>query len=164
LRLARTLLSCSIVALALALIAAAPASAQTPRPGQLGVAAGGGLHELTAEELAAELDVARDAGARWLRFDVNWDVVQAGGPDSWAWEPFDRIVEGARARGLKVLGTIWYTPAWARPRTRPCTGRPPSPRTTDASRPPWPSGTGRSASTTGRSGTSRTSRTRGPAG
>ena len=125
LRLARTLLSCSIVALALALIAAAPASAQTPRPGQLGVAAGGGLHELTAEELAAELDVARDAGARWLRFDVNWDVVQAGGPDSWAWEPFDRIVEGARARGLKVLGTIWYTPAWARPQDTPV-HRPPT--------------------------------------
>ncbi len=104
-----------LLGLALALAAPASAAAQTPRPGQLGLAAGGGLHELTEEELAAELDVARDAGARWLRFDVNWDVIQAGGPDAWAWEPFDRIVEGARARGLKVLGTIWYTPAWARP-------------------------------------------------
>jgi len=109
----------------LALIVPAPASAETPRPGQLGVAASGGFHELSAEELAAELDVARDAGARWLRVDVNWDVVQAGGPDSWDWDAFDRIVEGARARGLKVLGTIWYTPAWARPPGTPV-HRPPT--------------------------------------
>lgn len=124
-RLARTLRLCGLGALALALAAPVSASAQTPRPGQLALATNGGMHELSDEEIAAELDVARDAGARWVRFDLNWAVIQEEGRESWRWEPFDRMIEGARARGLNVLGTIWYTPAWARPPDTPA-HRPPT--------------------------------------
>ena len=105
---------CAVAVLAFALAAPGSAAAQAPRAGQLGVAASGGLHNL-----AAELDVARDAGARWVRFDLNWAVVQDGGMHRWNWAPFDRVVRAARARNLKVLGTIWYTPDWARPRGSP---------------------------------------------
>src|SRR5204863_67065 len=31
------------------------------------------------------------------------------------WAPLDRITASARARGVSVLGTILYTPPWARP-------------------------------------------------
>ena len=85
--------------------------------GHYGIAAGGNLHNLRPEELAHELDVYRAAGSRWIRIDVNWEVIQHAGPSSYNWEPFDRIVRGAGERGLQVLATIIYTPAWARPGT-----------------------------------------------
>jgi hypothetical protein len=115
-------------ALLAAALLAGPAAAGNPRAGQLGVAASGGIHNLAADELGRELDVARSAGARWLRFDLNWAVVQAGGKSSWNWAPFDRVVRAARARNLKVLGTIWYTPGWARPAGTPPHRAPTNPR------------------------------------
>jgi hypothetical protein len=114
-----------LAVLALALAAPGSASAQAPRPAQLGVAASGGLHNFSASEIGRELDIARDAGARWIRFDMNWAVVQDAGKHRWNWAPFDRVVRAARARNLKVLGTIWYTPAWARPGGTPA-HRPPT--------------------------------------
>jgi hypothetical protein len=42
-------------------------------------------------------------------------VVQSGGPAYYNWTSFDNVVNGARARGLAVLGGMLYTPAWARP-------------------------------------------------
>jgi hypothetical protein len=47
--------------------------------------------------------------------DINWATIQDHGPASYNWAPIDRVVQGATARGLKVLGTINYTPGWARP-------------------------------------------------
>jgi polysaccharide biosynthesis protein PslG len=54
-------------------------------------------------------------GAQIVRFDVNWVSIQAGGPTSYNWAPFDAVVQGLNARGMKALGVIAYTPAWARP-------------------------------------------------
>jgi hypothetical protein len=112
-----TAIACLLVLAAA--FSAAPAAAQNPRANQLGLGANGGLHNLSANEIGAELDVARGAGARWIRFDLNWAVVQAAGRNRWNWAPFDRVIRAARARNLKVLGTIWYTPDWARPKGTP---------------------------------------------
>ena len=58
------------------------------------------------------LDVTRDAGCRWVRIDLNWlDVEPTQGAASFAL--FDTIVDQAAARGLSVLATVGYTPAWA---------------------------------------------------
>ena len=103
-----------LVIVLLAVIGPASASA-TPRAGQLGIAAAGAMHNYSPDVLARELDGYRAVGARWIRVDVNWNVVQAQGPRSWNWAPFDRVILGARGRGIKVLGMIGYTPAWARP-------------------------------------------------
>ena len=62
-----------------------------------------------------DLDTIQGAHARWLRFDINWAVIQGGGPSSYDWAPFDRVVQGAVARGINPLGVIAYTPSWARP-------------------------------------------------
>lgn len=58
------------------------------------------------------LDITRDAHLGWVRIDLNWLDAQptAAAPD---FTRFDAIVDGANARGLKVLATIGYTPAWA---------------------------------------------------
>jgi hypothetical protein len=60
------------------------------------------------------LDTVRATGARWVRFDFYWSGVQATAT-SWSWGQIDRVVSAARARGLSVLPTLAYTPAWARP-------------------------------------------------
>lgn len=82
--------------------------------GAAGFAEGSSLPDRTDAELAAELDGMVASGARLLRIDVDWWLVQET-PTAWNWGPIDRIVDAARARGLAVLGMIGYTPPWARP-------------------------------------------------
>jgi polysaccharide biosynthesis protein PslG len=86
------------------------------RPGsRLGIAAGGNIQNLPAAERGRYLQNVSRAGARWLRFDLNWAMIQRKGRRSYDWAPFDRVVSSARRRGLAVLGTLLYTPSWARP-------------------------------------------------
>jgi len=111
------------VALATASVAAArPAGGANPSPpaaaadvrGGIGIAAGGELQYLTPADLARELDGYARVGAAWIRFDFNWSGIerQKGVYD---WSRHDAVVDAATARGLRVLGLIAYTPAWARP-------------------------------------------------
>jgi polysaccharide biosynthesis protein PslG len=60
------------------------------------------------------LDSMVAAGARWIRFDVKWEVIQHHGPAGYDFERYDELVAAARARGLQVLGTLAYAPRWAR--------------------------------------------------
>jgi hypothetical protein len=96
--------------------APAPAPSGNPFGADMpGFAGGGSMHNLDATSLGRDLDAMKQAGGHWLRFDINWNVVQYGGPTSWNWAPMDRVISAANARGLKVLGIITYTPPWARP-------------------------------------------------
>jgi len=45
---------------------------------------------------------------------VNWNVIQYSGPTSYNWAAFDNVANAARARGIKVLAVIDYSPPWAR--------------------------------------------------
>jgi hypothetical protein len=84
-------------------------------PELFGIVAGGGFHNEDPATLGRDLDAFQRLHAAWLRVDVNWAMIQAAGPGSYNWEPIDRIVQGATARGINVLGTITFTPGWARP-------------------------------------------------
>jgi polysaccharide biosynthesis protein PslG len=84
-------------------------------PELFGVVTGGGFHNEDPATLGRDLDAFQQLHARWLRVDVNWAMIQAGGPGSYNWEPIDRIVQGATARSINVLASIDFTPAWARP-------------------------------------------------
>jgi hypothetical protein len=66
-------------------------------------------------DLNSDFDAIAATGAQWVRFDFMWGVVQSNGPNSWDWSTIDRGVNAAKARGLKVLATLAYTPPWARP-------------------------------------------------
>ena len=93
-----------------------------PRGNRVGISPGAEILSLSKVDQARELDEIASTGARWLRVDVPWPALQPR-PSVWNWSPFDRIVSGARARGLKVLGLLSYAPSWAR---RPSAGgRPP---------------------------------------
>jgi hypothetical protein len=64
-------------------------------------------------DLNRELDSMVRSGAQWLRIDIDWPSIQPT-PGVWNWQPTDRVLNGARSRGLQVLGTLAYTPPWAR--------------------------------------------------
>jgi polysaccharide biosynthesis protein PslG len=80
-----------------------------------GIALGGAIQNESEASLAQDFDAIGSSGARWIRMDINWDLIQRGGAASYNWAPFDRVVSAAQARGLNVLATILYTPPWARP-------------------------------------------------
>jgi len=80
-----------------------------------GVALGGAIQNESASDLARDFDAVASSGARWVRIDINWDLIQRAGPSTYNWAPFDRVVSAARARGLNVLAIVLYTPPWARP-------------------------------------------------
>jgi hypothetical protein len=109
----------SLVAASFCMLAAAThARAAVPNsfgPEMFGISTGGAIQNEDAATLARDLDVIAEAGARWVRIDINWAQIQSRGPSSYDWGAIDRVVQGATARGMKVLGIIAYTPSWARP-------------------------------------------------
>jgi len=69
---------------------------------------------LSATAINQKLTAIKATGATWLRYDLSWDSVQAGGPSSYDWSESDAITTAAEAHGLKVLMIIDFVPAWAR--------------------------------------------------
>jgi len=106
-----------VAAIAAAMLALPAAASAANSMGQdiYGISAGGALQNEDATTLARDLDAMQAVGARWVRVDINWAQIQSGGPSSYSWGPIDSVVQGATARGIKVLGVIVYTPSWARP-------------------------------------------------
>ncbi|WP_083976662.1 cellulase family glycosylhydrolase [Kitasatospora azatica] len=93
----------------------APSSLSDPRkPLPIGLAYGDTLTWKNDQELAVGLGDAVDSGAKWIRVDLSWNDIQPDSPKTYEWQRFDRVLNGARARGLEVLATIGYTPKWAR--------------------------------------------------
>ncbi len=87
--------------------AAAPAS-------RFGIAGGGIIQLLGSADRKRYFDSLKTVGARWIRIDINWAVIQRKGPASYDWAPIDRLVHAARRRGIRVLGTLVFTPTWAK--------------------------------------------------
>ena len=76
---------------------------------------GGTLDSMSPSALDDALDDAVTLGTRWIRIDVSWAYIQPNGPTGYQWAGEDRVIQAARARGLEVLGTLGYAPAWAWP-------------------------------------------------
>lgn len=55
----------------------------------------------------------RQMGIRWIRTDMIWGHVQAGGPTSFNWTKYDKYVEIAHNKGLKLLFILAYSVGWA---------------------------------------------------
>ncbi len=89
---------------------------QTDAAARAGIATGSEiLWESDADQLR-DLDAIAAAGAKWIRFDVDWNHIQHGGPNVWNWHhATDRLVLNARARGLSIIAGVAYSPLWARP-------------------------------------------------
>jgi polysaccharide biosynthesis protein PslG len=91
----------------------APATVEPP---EVGVQLHGMWSDYTDAERIAVLDKIAAAGLTWVRIDMGWSSFQercgtcSGG---WYLDRANLLVDAARARGLKVLVTIWRTPGWA---------------------------------------------------
>jgi len=92
-----------------------PSAQAVQGPDMFGIAMGGESQYQEATTRERELDAIQAVGSRWVRIDLTWSVIQDGGPSTYDWTEVDRIVRGITSRGMKVLGTIAYTPSWARP-------------------------------------------------
>ncbi len=68
----------------------------------------------SSRALRSDFAAIAATGARWVRFDMTWSVIQPDGPTSFDWGATDRAVAAARSHGLHVLATLAYTPKWAR--------------------------------------------------
>ncbi len=58
------------------------------------------------------LDGVKDLGMSWVRIDFNWNQVEAK-QGKFSFSHFDKMINAAHARGLKVFPTIGYGPSWA---------------------------------------------------
>ena len=70
----------------------------------------------TDAERIEVLDKLADAGVEWVRIDIGWSSLQEVGPNSysdWYVDQADFVIDAANERGIKVLGMLWRTPAWA---------------------------------------------------
>ena len=64
--------------------------------------------------IGGKLDAVAALGVGWLRFDAAWPEIEAG-PGRYDFSRVDRVVDGARSRGLRVALVLGGTAAWARP-------------------------------------------------
>lgn len=63
-------------------------------------------------DLQRELAGYGSIHATWTRTDFRWDVIEPQ-QGVFRWSAYDQYVSQARQRGLSVIATIDYTPAWA---------------------------------------------------
>src|SRR4051812_19396810 len=73
-------------------------------------------NELYAREpatLAQIVGTYRSLGVQWVRFDFDWSVIQAAGPQAFDIERFESAVQALRVAEIDVLGLVAYSPGWA---------------------------------------------------
>src|SRR5262249_28676038 len=64
-----------------------------------------------AADVEADLDLMASTGVRWLRVGITWGSIETS-PGVYDWTGTDRVVQGARARGLSVVAVISSAPGW----------------------------------------------------
>ncbi|BDX33128.1 hypothetical protein TUM20985_36750 [Mycobacterium antarcticum] len=68
---------------------------------------------MSAEDANRELDAAAMTSARWMRVHIDWHAIEKV-RGQFNWDYVDRWIDGARARGMRVLGLLTNTPDWAK--------------------------------------------------
>ena len=104
------------------------AEADTSPQDGYGFSVGGPMTYMSDVDADRELDAAAKTKATWLRVLISWNVVEPM-PGAFNWGYVDHWINGARQRGLNVLGVIAYTPDWARPPGSDFTAPPIDPNT-----------------------------------
>lgn len=74
------------------------------------------LTDFSSTSMHRQLNLAKAAGARYVRVDVGWSTLEARGDgainDRYL-ARIDRLVRQASARDLELIFTFWTTPCWA---------------------------------------------------
>jgi hypothetical protein len=85
-------------------------------PLEVGVQFRGMWEEYEDPERLAVLDKLAAARVAWVRLDLAWAGFEPEAPgvvSDWYKGRAEWLVNEARARGLKVLGMLWWAPSWA---------------------------------------------------
>lgn len=92
-----------------------PTFIQVSRPStpEYGIAAGGGLVFLRQDELEQYFLTLQSLGVQWIRWDIDWSVVQPKNSKDYEWGAADRVAFTAKRYGINSLGIITYSPKWA---------------------------------------------------
>ena len=70
------------------------------------------LHTVSGAAMCARAQAARRSGARFLREDFYWAVIERG-RGRFDWRYYDRLMAVAAQHGLTVLPLLGYPPPWA---------------------------------------------------
>lgn len=93
-------------------------SSLTPTANDLGhsygIAAGGSLGDLNDSDLDQRMSDIAATGAKWVRFDFNWSLIQPDDASHSNWDQYDKLVRAAQKHNLFILGILDFTPEWAR--------------------------------------------------
>ncbi len=58
------------------------------------------------------IQMARDAGSRWDRFDFIWPNIEPSN-NAWDFDAYDTLVDDLDAAGMEMVGILLWTPDWA---------------------------------------------------
>jgi hypothetical protein len=71
------------------------------------------LASVTAEELQARITDFKSLGVKWVRFELDWSVIQPTGPETYDLRQQDMVIKALTEAGIHILGLVDYTPGWA---------------------------------------------------
>jgi polysaccharide biosynthesis protein PslG len=83
-------------------------------PDGYGFSTGAAPEWMSAADANRELNAVATTGASWLRLMIDWNKIEPT-KGVYDWGYVDHWINGAAARGLRILGLIAYSAAWARP-------------------------------------------------
>lgn len=66
--------------------------------------------------VSTQLDLVHELGAHWIVELFPWAYAQPRSAYGYDWSGFDRIVDQAQRRGVKIIARLDIVPAWARPK------------------------------------------------
>lgn len=90
-----------------------PAPALAATRFEVGISTSASLLNMDQHKLNTRLADMHDLGAKWVRVDFSWPIIQPDSPDHYKWKQYDAIVEAAGNHDIKVLAVLAYTPEWA---------------------------------------------------
>ena len=72
---------------------------------------------ISAEPLPGAAELARMGRGKvaTLRVNLAWGSLQSGPDAPYDWSHYDDVVGGAARNGIRVLATVYSSPAWAEP-------------------------------------------------
>jgi polysaccharide biosynthesis protein PslG len=112
------------IPLALALVVTALAGCAVnnnqPRGGRIaeiaGFAPGGHFMQMGEQEMIRELDGMDRTGVTWFRVGFIWSGMEPR-QGQYNFAKHERLAALAKARGIRIIANVSYTPGWAQPRT-----------------------------------------------
>jgi Beta-galactosidase len=107
----------ALTALALVGCGEAPVKITSPPSGAPPLVVGVIANTIAAgKAMGSEQDKVEALGVRWIREELDWSTVEPQ-PGVFTWSTFDRLLENAASRRLRVLPLLLGTPSWAGPKS-----------------------------------------------